>query len=163
PVMARVQHDPERLRDLYLRTLAWSAVICASVSVGVTMVAHDMVVLVLGKKWLAVEPLMGWLALSAGLLGLSSGAYTAFDALGKPHIGARMQWVRLVLLAVAIIPVALTAYRVDYVAGTRMAVTAIFMPALFSSVGRELEMTLRNYVRVLWRPFAAAAFMAGVL
>ncbi len=79
-----------------------------------------MVRFVLGEKWLVAEPLVGWLALSAGLLGLSSGAYTTFDALGKPHLGARMLWVRLIFLAAAIIPVAMIADHPRDVAATRM-------------------------------------------
>ncbi len=163
PVMSRVQRDPERLRALYLRTLCWSAIICASASVGVTLVAHDMVRFVLGEKWLVAEPLVGWLALSAGLLGLSSGAYTAFDALGKPHLGARMQWVRLFFLVAAIIPVAIIAKHPPVIAATRMAVTAVFMPTLFFAVGREVGVSWRGYLQALWRPFVAAAVMAVVI
>jgi O-antigen/teichoic acid export membrane protein/glycosyltransferase involved in cell wall biosynthesis len=163
PVMSRVQHDPQRLRALYLRTLCWSAIICASASVGVTLVAHDMVGFVLGQKWLIAEPLVGWLALSAGLLGLSSGAYTTFDALGKPHLGARMQWVRLTFLAVAIVPVALVAPFPRYIAETKMVVTALFMPTLFFAVGREVGASWRDYLQALWRPFVAAAVMAAVI
>jgi lipopolysaccharide exporter len=163
PVMSRVQHDAPRLRALYLRTLCWSAIICASASVGVTLVAHDMVRFVLGEKWLVAEPLVGWLALSAGLLGLSSGAYTTFDALGKPHLGARMQWVRLFFLAVAIIPVAMFTSLPRYIAATRLAVTAIFMPTLFFAVGREIGVSWRDYLQAVWRPFVAAAIMALVV
>src|SRR6202000_2905247 len=98
PVMARLQGNLAGLRELYLRTLSWSAIICASTSVGVALVAHYLVNLVLGPRWRDVEPLMGWLAMSAGVLGLSSGAYTTFDAVGKAYLGARMQWVRLIAL-----------------------------------------------------------------
>jgi O-antigen/teichoic acid export membrane protein/glycosyltransferase involved in cell wall biosynthesis len=163
PVMSRVQHDPQRLRALYLRTLCWSAIICASASVGVTLVAHDMVRFVLGEKWLTAEPLVGWLALSAGLLGLSSGAYTTFDALGKPHLGARLQWVRLIFLAISIVPVAFIAPLPRYIAATKMIVTAIFMPTLFFAVGREVGASWRDYLQALWRPFVAAAFMAAIV
>jgi len=163
PVMARVQHDQKQLRALYLKTLYWSAIICASASVGVTLVAHDMVRFVLGEKWLVAEPLVGWLALSAGLLGLSSGAYTAFDALGKAHLGARMQWVRLFFLVAAIVPVAIIAKYPPEIAATRLVVTAVFMPTLFFAVGREVGVSWRDYLQALWRPFIAAAAMAVVI
>jgi len=150
-------------RALYLKTLYWSAIICSSASVGVTLVAHDMVRFVLGEKWLVAEPLVGWLALSAGLLGLSSGAYTAFDALGKAHLGARMQWVRLFFLVAAIVPVAIIAKYPPEIAATRLVVTAVFMPTLFFAVGREVGVSWRDYLRALWRPFVAAATMAAVI
>ena len=163
PVMSRVQRDAPRLRALYLRTLCWSAIICASASVGVTLVAHDMVRFVLGEKWLVAEALVGWLALSAGLLGLSSGAYTTFDALGRPHLGARMQWVRLIFLAAAIIPVAMAATSPWQIAATRLVVTAAFMPTLLFAVGREVGVSWRDYFQALWRPFVAAVVMAMVV
>ncbi|HEX3810932.1 MAG TPA: lipopolysaccharide biosynthesis protein [Rhizomicrobium sp.] len=162
PVMAKVLGDKERLRQLYLRVLCWSAIICTSAGVGVTLVAHDMVLLVLGSKWSNVEPLMGWLALAAALLGLSSGAYTAFDAIGKPHLGARMQWVRLSFLVASIVPVAFLVGNMEAIAITRLVVTAIFMPTLFFAVGREIDVSAADYLRVLWRPFLAAAVMAAL-
>ena len=42
-----------------------------------------------------------------GSAGSEQRAYTTFDALGRPHLGARMQWVRLFFLAAAIVPVAM--------------------------------------------------------
>jgi lipopolysaccharide exporter len=161
PVMSKLLGDVERLRELYLRTLGWSAIICAAASVGVALVAPEMVHLVLGPKWVDVTPLMGWLALSAGVLGLSSGAYTLFDAVGLPHIGARMQWVRLVILAIAVFPVAFITRDLQMIAATRLIVTIVFMPTLFFAVGRTIDVSPRDYLRALWRPFAAAAIMAA--
>jgi lipopolysaccharide exporter len=51
PVMAKVQNDPDKRRDLYLSTLSWSGLICTSTSIGVALVAEDMTDLVLGPKW----------------------------------------------------------------------------------------------------------------
>lgn len=162
PVMASIQNDAARLRQLYLRTLYWSAIICASASVGVSLIAHDMLNFVVGAQWLRAEPLVGWMALSAGMLGLSSGAYTTFDAIGKPHLGARMQWVRLILLVLCIVPVALIVHHPRTIAMTRMIVTAAFIPTLLTAVGREIHVSIRNYFATLWRPLLAALFMAAV-
>jgi lipopolysaccharide exporter len=163
PVMAKVQNDLPKLKELYLRVLCWSAIICASTSVGVTLVAHDMVPVFLGTKWVSVEPLVGWLALSVGMLGLASGAYSTFDALGRPSIGARMQWVRLVLLCIAIAPVAVLTRNIELIAITRFAVTLLFMPTLFFAVGRATGVSSGDYVRAFWRPFAATFLMAVVV
>ena len=159
-VMARLQGNLSELRALYLRTLGWSAIICLSTSVGVVLVAPELVNLVLGSKWVDVTPLMGWLALSAGLLGLSSGAYVMFDVVGKPHIGARLQWVRLSLLTLAIAPVGLMTHSLTAIAATRLGITALFLPTLFIAAGRQIEVSIRQYISVLWRPFSAAAIMA---
>ncbi len=163
PVMAAVQGDRERLRALYIRTLCWSAIICAAASVGIASVAHDFVQVVLGPKWTDVEPLMGWLALSAGVLGLALCAYTTFDAIGMPYLGARMQWVRLLLLVAAIAPVAYFTRNPELIAITRLIVTVVFIPNLFFVVGSAIGLSPLDYWNGLWRPFAAAALMGGVL
>ena len=160
PVMSRLQNDGVRLRELYLRTLAWSGLICASVSVGITLIAHDFTILVLGPKWLAVEPLIGWLALSAGLLGLSSGAYAIFDVIGKPHLGARMQWTRLIMLVVVLAPVAWLMRDLQAIAIVRFVVTGLFVPTLFVAVSYHIGVSSKEYWEALWRPSASAAVMA---
>src|SRR5205823_4066574 len=68
PVMATVQEDHEKRRQLYLTVLNWSALLCVSASIGVSLVAQDLVDLVLGPKWHDVAPLMPWLALAFGVL-----------------------------------------------------------------------------------------------
>ena len=160
PVMAKLQHDFGALRAIYLRTLGWSAVICLSTSVGVAMVAPDVVRVLLGPKWLDLEPLIPWLALSAGVLGLSSGAYTLFDAIGTPRIGARMIWVRLFLLGIVVFPVAFTTHSLEAIAATRFFLTVIFLPTLLFAVGRVVNISPMDFFLVLWRPVVAASLMA---
>jgi len=163
PVMSRVRSDPLALRRLYLNTFGWSTIICLSTSVGVTMVAHDLVHLVLGEKWLNVEPLMGWLALGTGILGLASGAYTTFDAIGKPDLGAKMQWTRLIFLTIALVPICLILRSMPAVAIGRLAMIVIFIPTLLFTIGREIRVSPKDYAGVLWRPVMAACLMALVL
>jgi O-antigen/teichoic acid export membrane protein len=161
PVMAKAQHDLPRLRELYLQVLYWSVIICAATGIGVALIAHDMVHVLLGPKWTGLEPLVVWLALSAGLLGLASGAYTTFDALGIPQLGARMQWLRLLLLCIAVTPVAVITRDLQLVAATRFFVTLIFLPTLFFAVGRTIDVSPADYIRAFWRPFTAAVVMSS--
>jgi O-antigen/teichoic acid export membrane protein len=160
PVMAKVQDDAAELRRLYLRALGWSAVICASTSTGVAMIARDMVPILLGPKWIATIALIPWLALAAGVLGLTSGAFGTFDALNMPRRGARMALVRLAMLAVVIMPVAYLTRDLTIVAASRLAVTALFVPTLFLSVGKAVGATPASQMDVLWRPVVAACMMA---
>ncbi len=107
---------------------------------------------------------MGWLALSAGVLGLSSGAYTTFDAIGKPHLGAQMQWMRLILLAIAIVPVAWLTRDLSLIAATRFChISDDFMPNLLFTVGKSINVSPREYFYVLWRPLTSAAAMAAAI
>lgn len=160
PVMARYQHDPVQLRQLYLRTLGWALMIGASTGIGVWLVAPDMVLLVLGQKWISITPLVGWLAVTAGIDKLNSGAYETFDVLGVPHLGARLQWFRAVVLTIAMFSVAYLTHDLLDLVITRFVVTAILVPPLLLVAGRLIGVTLRDYGGACWRPFTAGGVMA---
>ncbi len=160
PVMATVQNDLDKMRGLYLRTLSWSALICAATSTGVAMVTTDLVGVLLGPQWADTAPLMVWLAFAAGVFALTANAYGTLDNLNAPQVGARMQWVRLGLLALAMIPVAMITKDPEIIAATRLIVTVIFVPSLFFAVGSRIGATPNDYLAILWRPLVAAGGMA---
>jgi O-antigen/teichoic acid export membrane protein len=163
PVMSRLQDNVQELRNVYLHTLAWSAVICASAGVGVALVAPGMQALLLGAKWNGIGPLMGWLAISVAITGLSSGTYSLFDTVGKPHLGARLIWVRLIILAALIVPVAFWTHNILDVAICRTVGEALFMPGLLAAAGSIVQVGWRDYLRVLYRPYISAAVMAATV
>jgi O-antigen/teichoic acid export membrane protein len=163
PVMATIQHDPAKRRELYLRVLYWSALICTSTSIGVAVVSSDMVDLVLGQKWHDVKPLMPWLALAFGILGLSDSVYPTFDILGRPDYSARLQWSRFAALLVCVFPVAYLLHSLRAVAITRFVVTCLITPTLFATLARSLDIRFREFVATLWRPIAAGLSMGGAL
>jgi O-antigen/teichoic acid export membrane protein len=160
PVMAIVRGDLAELRKLYLRTLGWAAIISASTGVGVMLVAPDLVKVVLGPKWIDATPILGWLALNGCTIALQGGAYTILDVLGLPHIGARMQWLRLAAYSIAIIAVAWLVQDLVAIAAARVAISALLIPTVFLTVGRRVSVTAGDYASVLWRPFMAAGAMA---
>jgi lipopolysaccharide exporter len=160
PVMAKVQNDREKRRELYMSTLAWSALICTSASVGVAVVAEDMVDLVLGPKWHDVWPLMPWFALSWGIVGLTSGVSSLLLALGHPYASARLQWTRNAGFALTIFPVAYIFRDLQAIVITRFLVTLVVSPTLFHALSRVLEVPIRDFAMALWRPMLAGAVMA---
>jgi len=160
PVMSRLQNDMPALREVYLKTLGWTAFICAATGVGVALVASDMQQLVLGNKWIGIAPLMSWLAIGGAIAGLSSGAYGLFDVLNHPKTGARMIWVRLFILGGAILPVGLWTRNPIDIAICRTIGEALFLPGLFHAVHRLTGISFGQYIRALYRPFLASLLMA---
>jgi lipopolysaccharide exporter len=160
PVMAKLQDDKGARRELYLYVLYWSALICSATSVGVALVAQDMADLVLGPKWSDVGVLIPWFALAAGILGLSSSVYSAYDTIGQPAKGARLQWIRVLALASVIIPTAYFSQSIASVAIARLMVTIAVAPTLFYALSRTLEISLWDFAAQIWRPILASVFMA---
>lgn len=163
PVMSKVQHDPQRRKELYLDVLYWSALICTSTAVGVALVTSDMVDLVLGPQWVDAKPLMPWLALAYGILGLSTSVYSAFDVIGQPRTSARLQWIRFGVLCVCVVPVAYFFRSARSIAIARFFVAVAITPTLFASLARALDLTLQDVTRTLWRPIGASLAMTAIV
>ncbi len=163
PVMSRISGDPAALRRLYLRVLAWSALICTATGTGVALVAADYAAVILGRNWQGLEGLIQWLAIAAALTGLSSGADTTFDSLGQPQRSARLHWLRLGLLTVSTMAAALWWHSLIAVAAARMLVALGFLVVLLLAIGRVTALGWRDYGAVLWRPLAAAMVMSAAI
>jgi O-antigen/teichoic acid export membrane protein len=163
PVMAKVQSDPERRRDLYLRVLYWSALICTSTAVGVALVTSDLVDLVLGPKWGDVKPLMPWLAFAFGTQAATANVYYVFDTVGRPKVSARLQWLRFLTLVAVVVPTAFLMRSAVAVAMGRFAVTLAITPFLFATIAPVLDVKVSDFVRTFWRPLAASLAMAVVV
>lgn len=106
---------------------------------------------------------MSWLAIGGAISGLSSGAYSLFDALNQPRTGARMIWIRLFILGAAIVPVAFWTKSVIDIAICRAVGEALFLPGLFHAVHRLADISLTHYLKTLYRPFLASLLMAIVV
>lgn len=163
PIMAKYQHDPNQLNHLYLRTLGWSAVIGASTAVGVAMVKSDMVSLLLGPKWLSIIPLMSWLALTEGVTTLTHSGISVLNIINLPHLGARLQWFRLALLAIGIFPIAYLTHDLVLLVEMRLAMTVLYVPLLLIVVSRNTGVRLREQLAALARPIAAGGLLALAL
>jgi lipopolysaccharide exporter len=162
PVMATVQGSVSQVRDLYLRVLYWSCVISTSTSIGVVLIADELVPLVLGPQWGDIVPLIIWLALAAGVTSMTGSTYVLFEVLGKPHVSARLQWTRVICLSLSMIPIGLFG-TIEMAAMARLGVTLLMTPMLLIAVTRLLSVTLRDTLSTIWRPIVAAAAMAAVV
>jgi len=160
PVMARSQDDSVQMKHLYLRTLGWTAIIAISTSVGIFMVAPDMVSVILGSKWIGIASLMGWISATAGVAAMADPAFIVLDVLGMPRKGAQMQWIRVGILGLAIVPLAYLTRDLEVIAVARFAVTFIFVPSLLLTVGRRINVGYRDYGAILWRPLIAGGAIA---
>ncbi|HEY2007815.1 MAG TPA: oligosaccharide flippase family protein [Rhizomicrobium sp.] len=163
PVMASVQSDAAKMRSVYLNVFQWSAVICISTSVGVAICGNDIVDVLLGAKWIGAKPLIPFLALSAGILSMSSSVYSALDVTGRAKISAQLQWTRLICLSVAVFLVGFATRNPTHVAAARFVVTLALAPALFLIVARTVDFPVRTLLLSIWRPALAAVAMAAIV
>jgi lipopolysaccharide exporter len=159
PVYATLLRDPVRLAQSYLEVLSISVVVSLATGVGVALVADDMVALVLGPKWALAAPLVPWLAVGAGMLGISRSVNIVLSVTGNARLTAMRNWAFAALLAPAAVAGGL-AWGMEGAAVARMIVTILFVPVMFYSLSRVIPLGGVEILGCLWRPVLASAIMA---
>jgi len=162
PALSRCAHDPDRLREAYLRTLRIIALVSFPLMIGLAVTAPDFVVVVFGPAWEpAVAPLQ-WLCI-AGFL------QTPVSTLGWLYLasGRTRRLLAWSLLAAAIsIPAivigALTG-SIDGVAIWYAGSSLIITPLAFVVAAPLANLTVRRVTATLAGSAAAALAMAGLV
>src|SRR5204862_1189242 len=70
PVMAELQTNLDAMREALYRTIRLTVAIVVPISVGIVLVAEDMVTALLGPKWLPAVPLIRLISFYAGVRAL---------------------------------------------------------------------------------------------
>jgi lipopolysaccharide exporter len=162
PVYATLLRDPPRLARSFLDVLALTALVALSTSVGVALVAPDMVAVVLGPRWAPAAALIPWLAVGGGVTGLTRGVMTVVSVTGHARLNAMRSWTFAALLVPATIAAGLR-WGVPGIAAARMAVTVLFLPVIFYTLMQATPITARQIAGCLWRPALAALAMAAAV
>jgi O-antigen/teichoic acid export membrane protein len=103
PAYAKLQHNVPRLREAYLKTLQFSALICCPTAGGVFIMAHELTHVLLGDQWAAAAPVIQVLSL-LGLFTSLANSGPLFLAIGTPQRNTKLQVLRLVLIVALIYP-----------------------------------------------------------
>jgi O-antigen/teichoic acid export membrane protein len=101
PAYARMQDDPEQLGASFLTAVRLVMLVTCPIYFGLSVVAPDLVAVLLGAKWLAMAPLMTILAFAMPAQTLHILFTPAVNALGHTRITTRAS-----LLGAAVMPVA---------------------------------------------------------
>jgi O-antigen/teichoic acid export membrane protein len=89
PVFCRLQHDPCKMRQWYLRTTALLGAIGMPLFAGMALVAEDGVVVVLGEKWRPAVFSLRLLSFAGLVMFFNCTLHPLLNALGRPDIPAK--------------------------------------------------------------------------
>jgi O-antigen/teichoic acid export membrane protein len=160
PAMAASQEDRPGLRRIYLAALGIQCSLTLPASVGLALVAGDMVPVVLGEKWRPVAPLMTALALAYGANALTSAGNYLMVSLGDFRTQALLQWSMATVLA-ALIFIGFPESGAHEIAWFRVALGGLGIAAVAALVRRRLPIvTFSDMLRQTARPVLATAVMA---
>jgi O-antigen/teichoic acid export membrane protein len=158
PNYARLLDDPPRFSAAVLKAVGVMAMLCLSAGFGMAAVAHDLVVVVFGEKWLQVVPLMQWLALFGAAAGMSLSFEIVLLVAGRTKLSAFEAWLQLAIL-IPVLTYVGHKWGIEEVAIARTCVAALFVPLMAFLVTRVCQISLLQVGQVLWRPLASALVM----
>lgn len=161
PALVAIQDDAERLRRAYLYALGIQSVLALPASIGLALVAEELVGVMLGDKWHGAVPILSALAFAYGATALThSGNYLMFS-LGKFRAQAILQWGLFAALALMVL-VVYPHSGAEQIAWLRVALSGASIVAIAYLTRQYLpSVTVGDMVRAALRPAAASLLMAG--
>lgn len=162
PGYAALSHDPEALRRNYLEWTAVMTMLTLPIPAGLILVAPDVVLVLMGAKWLPAVPLLQILAFAGILRSLTSGAQFLFIAVGQPQISVKLAALRFALL----IPLVMLGISIAGAAGAAwamLATAAVMFAVNLGFVTRALGLAPTDLFGVTHRPVIAVLAMMGAV
>lgn len=162
PGYSRLVNDPVAFRRTCIDATAVILLIVLPVSIGVAVVAEQMVRVLLGSQWGAAAPIIQILALAGAATAISSNNVQVYLALGRPHLFTLVLVTRLILLALMMLMLS-TTYGVAGVAFAELIAAvgslAVGLPLLF----KGLNLRATDYFASFWRPLVASCIMGAAI
>jgi lipopolysaccharide exporter len=155
---ARLQDDAAALRREYLAVLGMVCLVAFPAALGLAATAELFVTLMLGSKWLAAIPVIKVMALYGLMSVLQSNTTALYFAIGRADIAAKVAAFNVVLLVVAMIPLA-AAYGIIGAAAAYVLSVGCVLPISLLVIVRTLGLTARDIAHAVARPVSAGATM----
>jgi len=157
PAVARIQDDLERVRQIWYRTMAIVTSLVAPAMIGLAVVASDFVVVVMGRRWADVVPVLRILAPVAVAQALATLAQGTLMACGRAKATFWLTAVFTVIVLTAFI-VGLE-WGIIGVAGAYAVVAVPTTVVLVYLVARTLAASASEIMRALRGPLEATIAM----
>jgi len=162
PAYSLMQHDLERLRDAYIQVLKATAFLSLPLAGAIIVLAPEFVTTILSSQWHPIIPVMQLLAANGAIMSIGATIGPAFQAIGKPRTSAKLQFVKLVFLAVLIYPLT----RGYGIRGTALAVaisSLLIQPISLSFLSRMTGVKASDVMRTLYIPLSATIIFSAVV
>lgn len=158
PIMSTIQDDHDRIWRAYLSTVHALVLVMAPICLGIWALAVPITDLLLGKAWMPVAGLLGYLTLAALATTISEVNAGIFASKGRAKF---LFWWFLFSAVVNIAMLfAVAPYGVEAVVIGKLAVTLVLVPVQTQFLCRLLEKNILSVPPQLWRQLLAATAMA---
>lgn len=158
PAFARVQADPEKMRSYVLKASSVMSVVAFPVFFGMSSVAPELVIVLLGEKWVPATLALQLVSLAMPLRMLLNLFQPVLWGIGRPDVSARN-----FLFAATMMPLAFLIGAIGWgLAGMAFAWLIAFPIVFLASVARAvavLGIGLREFLATMFPAAAASAVM----
>lgn len=163
PAFAAAKKDLLELKRLFLLAQSVQTLVAIPAAAGLALVAHEVVLFLLGEKWMIAVPFIQILALVNIVQSLTTSGGYVLIVLGKIGISVIGIWIRVVVFCVLALTV-ISGNDALEIAWLRLFVVTIGVWLSFWLLVRTLPgLQFREIVRSSTRPLLGAAAMAAVL
>lgn len=152
---SRLRDDARALRQTYLDALSVLYAVAIAASAGIAAVDHDLVLVLLGAKWLDGVALVAPLSIAAATIGVGVTNNALANALGRTAWVAGRTWALALALIVAMIAVP-SAYGITGIALARVGAALVVTFAMQVMVARLVDVDVGSIGETIWRPLIAA-------
>ena len=162
PVYSRLLSNTERLRAAVVLVIGATASVCLATGLGVSGIARELTLLLLGQQWGQATPLVFWLGIGAVPVGMNFCIYSIMNVTNKFRLTTITVWGRLALL----VPTLILAGRwggAPAIAAAQAGLGFVAMFADFFMLRLAVRYSAADLVGCLYRPVAAALAMVFVL
>ena len=159
PAYSKLQNDIERLRSAFYRALTLTTVISFPTAVGIVVIAPTFVATFLPPEWADAALVMQVLALWGLLRSLGATTGPLFQAVGRPDYATKIQFGKLLLIAVLIYPATET-YGIAGTAAVIVINSVLFSEPVASYVAvRTVNGSFKRFFRIVGFPAIASIIM----
>lgn len=158
PGFAQLADDAERAASAFLKALTGTLTVATPVSVGLALVAPEVVRLWLGEQWGGVVPLVQILAVFATARAISAVTGSMLTVLGFYRFNAITGWIQAVIFVIGAVWMAQRAGTAG-VAWAQAAVGIIAALTCLFWLVRLSRVRLLPLLGAIWRPLAASGVM----
>ncbi len=161
PVMAKMQHDREFLKKVYLKTMRMAASVNFPVYLALMVFSKEVVLLVFGIKWVAAAPLLSYLAVWGMLRSTGNPVGSLLLAVGRPDLS--FKWNLALLFVIPPILWIGVRWGIEGLALSQAALmAALLIPAWYFLIRPSCGASGREYAVSLLEPLLCALIAVAV-
>jgi len=162
PAYSKLQDNIEKLREAYLRTVKVLAFVAIPTAGIILAIAYPFTQVVLGDKWLPMVAVMQLLTLQGAMRALGASTGPLFQAIGKPEIGTKLQFLQLMMMAFLIYPFII--HWGIFGAGLTIVSTGIILNFfVYREVLKIIQCSVWDFLKVIYPPVIITGIMIGVV